>query len=72
MPWLQTKDPKEKWVTILPLLGILVGLGIAGFLVWDGIRSVVRHRYCEVLNEDFASGLRDSVWTKEVELGGFG
>ncbi|CAI4211263.1 unnamed protein product [Parascedosporium putredinis] len=71
-PWLKRKDPKEKWVTILPILGILVGLGIAGFLVWDGINSVVKHQYCEVLYEDFSQGLRDSIWSKEVELGGFG
>ena len=71
-PWLEKKDPREKWVTILPILGIVVGLGIAGFLVWDGINSVVRHKYCEVLIEDFSQGLRDSVWMKEVELGGFG
>lgn len=71
-PWLEKKDPREKWVTILPVLGIVVGLGIAGFLVWDGVNSVVRHKYCEVLIEDFSQGLRDSVWMKEVELGGFG
>lgn len=71
-PWLEKKDPREKWVTILPILGIVLGLGIAGFLVWDGVRSVVRHKYCEVLIEDFSKGLRDSVWMKEVELGGFG
>ena len=71
-PWLNEKDPREKWVTILPLLGILVGLGVAGFLVWDGVRSVVRHQYCEVLIEDFSKGLRDDIWMKEVELGGFG
>ncbi|TDZ99704.1 Beta-1,3-glucan-binding protein [Colletotrichum sidae] len=72
-PWLDKADPKEKWVTIIPIIGILVGLGISGFLVWDGIRSVVKHKYCEVLIEDFTSGNLDSnVWTKEVNVGGFG
>jgi hypothetical protein len=70
--WLKTKDPKEKWVTILPILGIVIGLGLAGFLVWDGIRSVVQHNYCEVLMDDFSKGLRKDIWTQEVELGGFG
>lgn len=71
-PWLAKKDPKEKWVTILPLVGILIGLGISGFLVWDGYRSVIQNKYCMVLDEDFSQGLRSSVWTKEVEVGGYG
>lgn len=70
-PWLDKKDPKEKWVTIIPILGILVGLGISGFLVWDGIRSVVKHNYCLVLEDSFAT-FDDAVWTKEVQVGGFG
>ncbi|KAI5867382.1 glycoside hydrolase family 16 protein [Durotheca rogersii] len=70
-PWLEKKDPKEKWVTIIPILGILVGLGISGFLVWDGIRSVIKHDYCLVLEDNFATFNAD-VWTKEVQVGGFG
>lgn len=72
-PWTKQKSaPKEKWVTIFPLLGILVGLGISGFLVWDGIDSVVKHNYCPVMDENFSGSLDDSIWTKEVEVGGFG
>ncbi len=71
-PWLDRKDPREKWVTIIPLIGLLLGLGVAGFLVWDGVHSVVNHVYCPVLIEDFSSGLDPTIWTKEVEVGGFG
>lgn len=72
-PWLVKKDPKEKWVTILPIVGILIGLGISGFLVWDGLRSVVHHKYCEVMDENFNGGKLDTdTWTKEVQVGGFG
>jgi hypothetical protein len=72
-PWLAKKDPKEKWVTIFPIIGIIVGLGLSGFLIWDGLRTVVHHKYCPVMNEDFGSGALDmGVWTKEVEVGGFG
>ncbi|PHH82033.1 hypothetical protein CDD82_7232 [Ophiocordyceps australis] len=71
-PWLDKRDPREKWVTILPIVGILVGLGLSGFLVWDGLRSVVHHKYCPVLDETFAQGLNPEIWTQEVSVGGFG
>ncbi|KAH7362337.1 gram-negative bacteria-binding protein [Plectosphaerella cucumerina] len=71
-PWLEKKDPKEKWVTILPIVGILIGLGISGFLVWDGYRSVIQNKYCLVLDDDFSKGIDSKVWTKEVEVGGYG
>lgn len=71
-PWLDKKDPKEKWVTIIPLIGILVGLAVSGFLVWDGLRTVVNHTYCPVLDEDWSGGINRDVWTREQEVGGFG
>lgn len=71
-PWLEKKHPKEKWVTIIPIIGILIGLGISGFLVWDGYSSVAQHKYCSVLDDDFSGGLNTNVWSKEVEVGGFG
>ncbi|CAG8950249.1 hypothetical protein HYFRA_00008487 [Hymenoscyphus fraxineus] len=71
-PWKKNKDPKEKWVTIIPLIGLALGFGIAGFLIYDGISSVVHHKYCPVLDEDFSNGLRETIWTKEAEVGGFG
>jgi hypothetical protein len=70
-PWLERKDPREKWVTIIPLIGLAIGLAIAGFLIYDGLSSVVNHNYCMVLDEDFSSW-NDKVWTKEAEVGGFG
>lgn len=72
-PWLDKKDPKEKWVTIIPLIGLLVGCGIAGFLIYDGLSSVVQHQYCSVLSDDFSGGtLNTDIWTMEAEVGGFG
>lgn len=70
-PWIGKKDPREKWVTIIPLIGLFLGLCITGVLVWDGVRSVARHKYCEVLSDEFSTW-NSKVWTKEVELGGFG
>ncbi|KAI5809919.1 concanavalin A-like lectin/glucanase domain-containing protein [Peziza echinospora] len=71
-PWLEKRDPREKWVTIIPVMGIIIGLSIAGVLVYNGITSVINHKYCEVLNEDWKDGFRDEIWTREVELGGYG
>jgi hypothetical protein len=70
-PWLQNKDPREKWMTIIPLVGLFLGLGVVGVLIWDGVRSVAQHHYCPVLDEDFASW-NDNIWSKEVEVGGYG
>lgn len=71
-PWLKRVDPKEKWVTIFPLVGLILGIGIAGFLVYDGLRSVVHHKYCPVVSDDFSEGLNTNIWTQEAEVGGFG
>ena len=71
-PWLDKKDPREKWVTIIPLIGIFLGLALSGFLIWDGMRTVVNHQYCQIMDEHFAGGLDEKIWTKEVEVGGFG
>ncbi|KAF8540093.1 concanavalin A-like lectin/glucanase domain-containing protein [Trichophaea hybrida] len=71
-PWLEKKDPREKWVTIIPCVGLFFGLAICGLLVWLGLRSVVNHKYCPVLMEDWSNGFDESIWTREVEVGGFG
>jgi len=72
-PWLGKKDPREKWVTIFPILGILIGFGLSGFLIYEGLMSVQNHVYCPVLNEDWSSGKIDpTVWTQEQQTGGFG
>ncbi|CBX93179.1 hypothetical protein IAQ61_008903 [Plenodomus lingam] len=62
---------KAKWVTTFPILGFILGLGITGILIWDGVRTVAVHKYCEVLNENFTSWNTD-IWTKEVEMDGYG
>jgi hypothetical protein len=70
--WSDKKDPREKWVTILPILGILLGFAASGALIWDGLQTVVTHGYCQILNEDWSGGFDGSIWLKEAEVGGFG
>ena len=71
-PWKTVKDPREKWVTIIPLIGIAVGFLISGYLIFNGLKSVVKHQYVLVLDEDFSKGFNTDVWTKESNVGGFG
>lgn len=71
-PWLDVKNPKEKLVTILPLISLGLGLCFAGFLVAQGYMSVKQGEFCPVLMEDWSSGFNKGMWTKEVEVGGFG
>lgn len=70
-PELHEKDPRVIWMTLLPLLGFLLGFGIIGVLSWSGYASVTNHAYCEVFIDDFSGGFNTSIWTKQVETGGF-
>lgn len=72
-PWLEKKDSRQRWVTVLPILGIVLSLATAAVFIWFGLQTVVQHDYCPVyLQDGFGQGLDSSVWTKEVEVGGFG
>ncbi|CAF9941373.1 MAG: hypothetical protein ALECFALPRED_009087 [Alectoria fallacina] len=71
-PWKTTNDPRKKWVTIIPLIGLALGFAVAGYLVYNGLTTIVSHTYTLVLNEDWSNGFNTNVWTKEVNLGGFG
>src|SRR4051794_4057474 len=48
-PWLGKKDPREKWVTVIPLVGMTIGLLLSAYLVYEGYTSVIQHQYCPVL-----------------------
>lgn len=73
-PWLnEKKDPREKWTRIIPWIAITIGFIVVAALVYVGYSSVQTNTFCPVLDETFSSGTLDAkVWTKEVEVGGFG
>lgn len=72
-PWVkEPRDPAEKWIEIIPLIGLLVGIGIAGILIWDGLRNVIDHKYCNVWVEDWSQGFDSKVWQPEIQVGGYG
>lgn len=73
-PWLTShKDTKQKWQTIIPMVGLFLGLALGAYMVYNGWQSIPVHQYCSVYEDDFSSGtLNTKVWTKEAEVGGFG
>ncbi|ESZ98948.1 hypothetical protein SBOR_0606 [Sclerotinia borealis F-4128] len=67
------KAKKEALLWIFPLCGTILGLGLTGMIIYLKIASITHHKYCPVLLEDFSSGILDpNVWTKEVQVGGYG
>lgn len=72
-PWAERpRSQREKVYSCVPAMGIFIGFCLAAFFVWNGYRSVSANLYCPVLTEDFRGGLDPKVWTKEIEVGGFG
>lgn len=71
-PWKANKDPREKWVSIIPIIGFALGIFLAGFLIFDGLQSIVNHQYELVLDEDWSNGINKAVWQMESNVGGFG
>lgn len=66
------REPGEKWLWIIPLIGLIAGFMVSGYLVYSAMGGPPL-KYCPVLDEDFSSGaLNPRIWTKEVEVGGFG
>src|SRR5437762_64198 len=70
-PWMEQKYPKQKWINIIPLLGIGIGLSLSTVYVYFGVHTIVNHNYCPVLIDEF-SELNSIIWMKEVQVGGFG
>jgi hypothetical protein len=71
-PWLNEKNPRQIWLSLFPIIGVLVGFLATGALVWDGLRQAKLPDYCQIMDEDFSSGLNSKIWTRESEVGGYG
>lgn len=76
-PWLALKKTRleraSKWLTFA---GLLLGIVVAGILVFRGSQTVhilQSSQLCIVLDDDFSGGSLDTgTWSLDVELGGFG
>jgi len=71
MPWLDEVCRRTQIKNAMVITGFVLGLATAGILIWHSMRSVGMYHYCEAYHDNFTTW-NDSVWTKEVELGGFG
>ncbi|KAI5363829.1 putative glycoside hydrolase family 16, concanavalin A-like lectin/glucanase domain superfamily [Septoria linicola] len=63
---------RQSW--LIPCLGIFVGVGITGVLIYLGLQDQ-KHagKFCPVFMEDFSSGeLSPNIWTAEQQVGGYG
>ncbi|OZJ01690.1 hypothetical protein BZG36_05526 [Bifiguratus adelaidae] len=70
-PWLQKKRPGQRWLTIIPVTGIIIAFAVGGVICYLGIASMPNNKYCLVLDDDFST-LNTSIWSHEIQLGGFG
>lgn len=69
-PWLLLPpDPREKWLWILPVVGLVIGNIIGAFIIYNGYKSVVNHNYCPVYEDDFHQGLDRTIWDADMQLG---
>ncbi|CAA9960222.1 hypothetical protein P3342_005655 [Pyrenophora teres f. teres] len=71
MPWLDVVCRRTQIKNAMVIVGFILGLATAGIIIWQSMRDVGFYHYCETFRDDFTSW-NESVWTKEVELGGFG
>lgn len=72
-PWLAKPDPWIFRSRVLFLLFSSLGVLLGAFLIFRGYMDVPNlGALCPVLEDDFSGGLDESVWEREVQVGGFG
>lgn len=69
-PWKGKNSSRAQ--IIIPAIGMLVGILLGAYMVYRGYESVPRHKFCQVFEENWTQGIRDSIWNREVQVGGFG
>lgn len=75
-PWLAKRQPRARLSHYLSLLGIFLGFAGAALLCYFELTDLDlldESNLCTVFEDDFSSSSLDtSIWTRTVELGGFG
>ncbi|EEA23630.1 hypothetical protein TMatcc_002506 [Talaromyces marneffei ATCC 18224] len=71
-PWVNDKRLKRIRVNNYIIWGFIVaGLAVSGYINYNATTQVHKHSYCLILDDDFST-LNTNVWTREVQVGGFG
>ncbi|KAK9366093.1 concanavalin A-like lectin/glucanase domain-containing protein [Lipomyces kononenkoae] len=72
-PWLKDQSHAERISSWIIIVSFILGLGIIGVLTWVGTTQIINYKYCTVLEDTFSEGfLNTTIWSREVQLGGFG
>lgn len=71
-PWMAESDTALRVIKGIPLIGILIGTLVGAYLIYTGYEGVPKHNFCMTLDETWANGIDPNLWTREVNLGGFG
>ncbi|KAF2752328.1 glycoside hydrolase family 16 protein [Sporormia fimetaria CBS 119925] len=69
-PW-AVKHPRLKWERSIFYGSIGVGVAIGAIICYQAYASVTNHSYCLVLEDNFQK-IDDSVWSFEIQRGGYG
>ncbi|KAK9324901.1 concanavalin A-like lectin/glucanase domain-containing protein [Lipomyces orientalis] len=72
-PWLTGQARAEKLLSWIVIVAFVLGLALVGILTWVGTTEIQNYTYCPVV-EDYFDGpdLNTSVWSRDVQVGGFG
>lgn len=71
-PWLDDKRmSRSRYNTFIVYGFMILGLAISAYICWAKARTVVKHDYCLILDENFES-IDPAIWNHEVFINGGG
>ncbi|KAI9855843.1 MAG: hypothetical protein M1824_005832 [Vezdaea acicularis] len=69
--WTEEVDPRRKWEKIIFWSCIALGFVIGAGICYMSLLTVTNHEYCLLLEDDFKT-IDPSIWSYEIQRGGFG
>lgn len=71
-PWLEDKRMGRTWINNAIIYGfIFLGLVVSGYIGYTKAKSVVKHDFCLIMDDNFST-LDSTFWSHEVQVGGYG
>ncbi|KIN08760.1 glycoside hydrolase family 16 protein [Oidiodendron maius Zn] len=71
-PWTTKRDPRMLWDKFFFWGLATIGLGLGAYIIYTGWASVDNPPYCLIFEDDFSSGIDESNWNYEIQVGGYG